>query len=328
MHPPQKKVFNVLLILILGLIVAGTVLVTDADEIIFGSVTVDPPVGLENIIIHDGLTVQTSLDPDGITEYFLNFTANRPGGMKEIKFIDIYWHSSTHISDYNISTINGIELVHARWTENVEVGGFPTGFDQWDYDNAGFTEWNFASSAAPADPGADSSLTTFVFQVPFIISRAALPDSAWQVSIDITFDDATTLSGSSSAWAVLIRQSLSVSSNTLTWGTVVQDAGPITASINVTVYSNTQWSLEIKGINFTASGEPTVSIDAGSFVVVNGTDTISSTFTSLTSLTSQGPLGETNGITYTLNFAFDPTSWPGSYSVQYTTEITLKLVSG
>ena len=324
-HPPRKKFSNIILISTLAFIIAGTVLVTNADEIIYGSVTVDPPIALEDIIIHDGATVQTSLNPDGVSQYYLNFTINRPGGMKDIKFLDIYWYSSTYVTNYNISTVNGIELVHGRWTENVEIGGFPTGIDEWTFDNAGFSEWSFG---APVDPNSDSSLTNFIFQIPFTVSRAALPGSGWQASIEITWDDDTTLSGSSSPLAVLIRQSLSVSSNTLFWGTVIQDTGLITASIDVNVYSNTQWSLEIKGADFLASGEPTVNIDSGPFVVVNGTDIVTSMFTGLTDLTSQTPMGEIDNTNYALVFAFDSTNWSGSYGAEYTIEITLKLISG
>jgi hypothetical protein len=325
MHPPHKKFTKILLISVLALVLAGTVLLTNADEIIYGSVTVDPPVALENIIIHDGATIQTSLNPDGTSQYYLNFSINRPGGMNEIKFIDIYWHSNTYTTTYNTSTVDGIELVHGRWTENLEIGGFPTGIDEWTFDSAGYTEWNFG---APTDPNSDSSLTTFTFEVPFTVSRAALPGSGWQVSIDITWDDDSTLTGSSSAWTVLIRQSLAVSTNTIAWGNVIQDTGLVTTSINVTVYSNTQWSLQIKGADFLSAGEPTVGIDSGPFVVVNGTDTVTSTFTGLTSLTSQGPMGEVNSATYTLTFAFDSTNWPGTYGSEYTIEITLKLISG
>ncbi len=325
MHPPHKKFTKILLISVLALVLAGTVLLTNADEIIYGSVTVDPPVALENITIHDGATIQTSLDPDGTSQYYLNFSINRPGGMNEIKFIDIYWHSASYTTTYNTSTVDGIELVHGRWTENVEIGGFPTGIDEWTFDSAGFTEWNFG---APTDPNSDSGLVTFAFEVPFTVSRGALPGSGWQVSIDITWDDDTTLIGSSSAWTVLIRQSLAISTNTIVWGNVIKDTGLVTASINVTVYSNTQWSLQIKGADFLSTGEPTVGIDSGSFVVVNGTDTLTSTFTGLTGLTSQGPMGEIDSTTYTLNFAFDSTNWPGTYGSAYTIEITLKLISG
>jgi hypothetical protein len=51
-------------------------------------------------------------------------------------------------------------------------------------------------------------------------------------------------------------------------------------------------------------------------------------FTGLTDLTSQTPMGEIDNTNYTLIFAFDSTNWPGSYGVEYTIEITLKLISG
>jgi len=325
MHLPPKNATKFILITVLGLILGGTIIVTNADEIIYGSVTVDPPIPIENIIIHDGTVTQSNLNPDGTTQYFLNFTINRPAGMSDIQFLDIYWHTSGHATDYNSSTVDGIELVHGHWTENVEVGGFPTGLDEWTFDNAGYTEWSFG---APTDPNSGSSQTSFTFVIPFTVSRAALPESGWQVSIDITWDDDTILTGSSSAWSILIRQSLSVSSNTLVWGTVVQDSGLVTASINVTVYSNTQWSLEIKGANFTASGEPDVNVDSGPFVVVDGTDTLTSTFTALSGYASQAIMGESDGTTYSLIFAFDSTNWSGTYGVEYIIEITLKLVSG
>ena len=82
MNPNTKKFMKLTLITILSLILGGTILIGVADEIIQGSVTVDPPTEIENIILSDGTSPITSVDPDATTVYYLNFTVNRPAGMR------------------------------------------------------------------------------------------------------------------------------------------------------------------------------------------------------------------------------------------------------
>lgn len=311
----------------LSLVLGGSIFIGVADEIIYGSVTVDPPTEIENIFLNDGTSTITSIDPDATTVYFLNFTVNRPAGMKDIEYVDVYWHTDTYASTYNSSPVDITELVHARWIEN--ENNLWIIFDVWEYDpgqtlGVWDSEWQFGPGTSP---GVDSSATAFEFVMPFIVSRAAVPASTWQVTIDVTWDDASSISGSSTNWSVTTQQSLSVSSNTLVWGTVKQDGGSVTASVNISLYSNVQWSLQVKGADFTATGEPSVSIDSGAFVIVNSTDTLTSTFSDLTGFSLQAPIGESDPVTYTLVFSFDPTNWSGSYGVEYTVEITLKLLA-
>lgn len=327
MHPNAKKLIKITLIITLSLVLGGSIFIGVADEIIFGSVTVDPPTEIENIFLNDGISTITSVDPDATTVYFLNFTVNRPAGMKDIEYVDVYWHTDTYASNYNSSAVDIAELVHARWIEN--ENNLWILFDIWQYDpgqtnGTWDSEWQFGPGTSP---GVDSSATAFEFVMPFIVSRAAVPASTWQVTIDVTWDDASSISASSANWSVTTQQSLSVSSNTLAWGTVEQGTGSVTASINVSLYSNAQWSLQIQAIEFTASGEPSVSIDSGAFVIVNSVDTLTSTFSDLTGYSSQAPMGESDPVTSTLVFSFDPTNWSGSYGVEYTVEITLKLLT-
>ena len=318
---------KITLITLLSLMIGGSIFLGVADEIIFASVTVDPPTEIENIFLNDGTSPITSVDPDATTVQYVNFTVNRPAGMADIEYVDIYWHTNTYASTYNSSAIDATELVHARWIENENELWIIA--DVWQYDpgqtnGTWDSEWQFGPGI---DPGIASGATAFEFVMPFIISRAAVPGSTWQVTIDVTWNDASSISASSANWSVTTQQSLTVSTNTIVWGTVEQDGGSVTASINVSLYSNVQWSLQIKGADFTATGEPSVSIDSGAFVIVNSTDTLTSTFSDLTGLSTQAPMGESDPVTYTLVFSFDPTNWSGSYGVEYTVEITLKLLT-
>lgn len=318
------------LIIISGFILSslGGLYVVIGDQVVTNTVTVNPPISIENILLHDGSNTINSVVSDGTTIQYLNFTVNRPGGMSEIEYVDIYFHSGSYSTAYNSSSVNITELVHARWIEN--EFDLWIKYDVWEY-NPGQTngtwdsEWQFGPGSSP---GVASGATTFEFVLPFIVSRAAIPGSTWQVSIDITWDDASSITGSSTQWTVPVEQNLTLSTNFIAWGNVFQDGGPLSSSLDITIFSNTPWSLQISGSDFTASGEPSVNINSDAFIKVNNTDTVTSTFTLITGLITQSANGESGTIQYTLEFIFNPANWSGTYGVEYTTQISIKLIQG
>ncbi|MHA2364397.1 MAG: hypothetical protein ACXAC7_10600 [Candidatus Hodarchaeales archaeon] len=320
----DKKIFTGIAIII---VLFGFISHVNAEEIIQGSFSIADPYDL-TIKLYNGTTEIDTIIPDGITKNILNFTLNHPLGMKKIKFIDIFWYNTTYLTNYKSVTPDGYGLTHIQWIENKEAGGFPTGLDEWgNLENGLLTEWEINNNNI-IDPGADNSQTNFTFMVPFVVSRAIIPDT-WKISIDITWDD-TTHKEESFNISMTTYSSLNVNINTLNWGAL--DVGEINQSqmIEVTVYSNMPWMIRLKTTNI-SSIEGTIDIDTLNvlFYDQDGVFNAGSGFRLHTyyqpiNATTNPVIGENDPITFNLYFglSYNPVF---SFGICYNLDIIVQL---
>lgn len=261
-------IIGVLLFFSLGFAMVSQVLpVIGATDIAsVGSFTINAAPSVSGVDFQtDAYVTDSALDP--VTVYQrLNFTVSTSAGITDILNCTIWiFDDSTHGSDYNTTTVDGIFITEFLWLE---------ASDTWSVSDQGtMSEWSVDDTNSD-DPGTGSSSTSYEFSMRFNISQVARADTSdWNATVHVYDDDGTPEVGYGvESGLVTMNNYFSVvySTSTFSWGTDIEPSSinnSISTGMTVTFYANAQWEARISASNFTASAETDVTPESNDIIV-------------------------------------------------------------
>jgi len=143
--------------------------------------------------------------------------------------------------------------------------------DLWSVSDQGsFTGWTVDTSGSD-DPGSAAGDTSYEFSMRYLASNAARADSDWNVTVHVYDDDATPeVDYGAETVLVTMNQffSVSFSTGTFSWGTDVQpnSINNTHGALIISVIANSAWELRISALDFTASAESDVDVEANNII--------------------------------------------------------------
>jgi len=213
----------------------------------------------------DAYVTDEALDPVTVWQR-LNFTVSTSGTMENIHNVTIWlFDDSIHGADYNDTSVDGINLVEFSWLEST---------DTWTCDDQGaMSDWE-VDDATSDDPGTAGVETTFDFSMRFNISMVCLAAAGdWNASVHAFDDDAGTAEVGYGSEDTLVTINsffaITISTHSFTWGGAVQPSSDNNThgALTVTVYANAVWELELSAIDFNATAESDVDVEANDILV-------------------------------------------------------------
>lgn len=251
----RKKLLGILgLLLFLGVTITAVYAVSDTSV---GSFTINaaPEISAPPDYQDDAYSPIATLDPDSSTYYRLNWTIDHGATMADLLNCTVWlFDDSTHGSDWKTASPDGIFLTKFQWLEATDV---------WSVTSQGaMTEWEVDTTGSD-DPGSAGTETQFEFSMRFKVSKVARYDTDWNATVLVADDDGTPEYAEDSETALITYSQhfeISVSTGTFTWGSaVVPDSiNNSHDALTLTIYSNTQWEIEISQNDWTASAETPV----------------------------------------------------------------------
>lgn len=213
----------------------------------------------------DAYVTDEALDPATVWQR-LNFTVATSGTMTDLLNVTIWiYDDSTHGSDYNDTSVDGIFLVEFLWVEAT---------DTWTVSDQGsMTEWDVDTGNSD-DPGSASGDTSSEFSMRFNMSQVC-PAGAGDLNATVHAydDDAGTpeIGYASESTLVTVNDyfGMTISTNSFTWGAAVEPSSTNNThgSISVTVFANSQWELKMGALDFNATAESDVDIEVLDIIV-------------------------------------------------------------
>lgn len=266
----KKKIVALLSVgfLLTGLVAVGTIPVwgQTPSDVTTGDFQINaaPTITVQPDFQTDGYVSDEALDPDDTTWQRVNVTVSHSAGITDLLNLTFWiFDDSVYGSNYNTSVGDGSQLVQFLWDE---------ASDTWSVSDQGsFSQWSIDDGASD-DPGTGSGLTSFEFSVRFQISKAALADTDWNVTVHVYDDDGTPeIAYGSESTLVNMNDYLesAYSVTTFSWGNDIQPSSSNNThdalTIN-TIYANTQWEITLSASNFTASGETDVTPETNDII--------------------------------------------------------------